>query len=210
MGSACAVITTSIKEGFGFSFLEPWTAALAVTGRRIDYVCRDFEKAGLNFDSLYKTLDIPAEYTEPDVLRKKIEEALTRVYAAFGSVLPPSVPAALEKALSGRDRFDFGIMDEAMQEGIIRLAASDRAVRDRIKKANPFLDDLPDWHADPALLEANRSAVLQAYSREKILETLLTTYKKVLNPVVQCISRPRLLELYLDPARLSLIGISPP
>jgi hypothetical protein len=42
VGSAYCVITTSVKEGFGFSFLEPWNAGRAVIGRRIDYVCKDF------------------------------------------------------------------------------------------------------------------------------------------------------------------------
>ncbi|MDR2901259.1 MAG: glycosyltransferase family 1 protein, partial [Treponema sp.] len=59
MGSSIAVLTTSVKEGFGFSYLEPWAAGRAVIGRRIDYVCRDFEDAGIHFDSLYSSLKIP-------------------------------------------------------------------------------------------------------------------------------------------------------
>jgi glycosyltransferase involved in cell wall biosynthesis len=208
MGTALAVITTSIKEGFGFSFLEPWTAGLAVTGRRIDYVCRDFEEAGLRFDSLYTGLNIPADYAEPERLRKKAEEALTGAYRAFGFPLPPSVPTILDTVFSCRDVFDFGIMDEELQEQILRLAAGDKFIRNRIKQANPFLQTLEDWRSDPEVTGANREAVLTAYSRKRILHTLYAAYQKVLNPVVQRIDRSKLLELYLDPARLSLIGIS--
>ncbi|MDR1143343.1 MAG: glycosyltransferase family 1 protein [Spirochaetaceae bacterium] len=208
LGTALAVITTSIKEGFGFSFLEPWTADLAVMGRRIDYVCRDFEEAGLRFDSLYAGLDIPADYAEPDRLREKAEEALSRVYRAFGSPLPASVSGALDAVFSFRDTFDFGSMDEEQQERILRLAAGDKLIRNRIKQANPFLQILEDWRSDPDITGANREAVLKAYSREKILHTLYAAYQKVPNPVVQRIDRSKLLELYLDPARLSLVGIS--
>ena len=208
MGSARAVITTSVKEGFGFSFLEPWTAGIAVAGRRIEYVCGDFEEAGLVFNALYPALFIPAGYAESGKLREKTAEALTRVYAAFGLPLPPHIPAKLDRLFSG-DMYDFGIMDEELQEKILRLAAGDKTIREEIKKANPFLETLADCCVDPALAEANRRAVSSAYSREPILKTILEAYRKTLSPVTQRISRSRFLELYLDPGRLSLVGISP-
>jgi glycosyltransferase involved in cell wall biosynthesis len=214
MGSARAVITTSVKEGFGFSFLEPWIAGsgasgIAVTGRRIDYVCRDFEEAGAGFDSFYRTLDIPAEYAEPEKLRRKAARALEGVYAAFGLPLPPGVPAALEAAFSDRGAIDFGVMDEEGQERILRLAAADRGVWKKIQRANPFLEGLPDWQPCPRRIEQNREAILAAYSREKITGLLLDIYRGVLSPVRQDISRRRLLDLYLDPSRIFLTGISP-
>ncbi|MDR2211876.1 MAG: glycosyltransferase [Spirochaetaceae bacterium] len=210
MGTARAVITTSVKEGFGFSFLEPWTAGLAVTGRQIDYVCRDFQDAGLRFSSFYSSLDIPAEYTEPELLRRKTEEALARIYLAFNAALPPSIPEKLTKIFGDRKAFDFGAMDEDMQENILNRAAKDRAIRRHIRDANPFLQSLADQRFDPREIEENRRAVLRSYSRERILEILEGIYKKVRLPVTQCISRPKLLEQYLDPLRLSLVGMSPP
>ena len=209
MGTARAVITTSVKEGFGFSFLEPWTAGLAVAGRRIDYVCRDFENSSLGLDHLYPELLIPAEYAEPEKLREKTALALSRVYAAFGLPLPSQIPAELDQVFN-REYFDFGIMDEEIQEKLIRLAVRDKTIRDRFKRANPFLETMPDLTVDPSLVEANRQAVLRAYSRKAILGTILGAYRKALSPVTQSISRHRLLELYLDPARLFLTGISPP
>ncbi|MDL2228680.1 glycosyltransferase, partial [Treponema sp. OttesenSCG-928-L16] len=53
LGTSLCIISSSVKEGFGFSFLEPWTAGRAVIGRRIEYVCRDFEENGIRFDALY-------------------------------------------------------------------------------------------------------------------------------------------------------------
>jgi len=209
MGSARAVITTSVKEGFGFSFLEPWTAGIPVTGRRIDAVCRDFENAGVRFDKLYSGIQIPAEYAEAEKLRQKTKAALTSVYAAFGLSLPSRVSAELEAAFNSRSFFDFGIMDEAIQEKVLRLAVADKTIHSRIKAANPFLETLANWNIDPAATEANRSTVLSAYSREKTLGTILDAYRKSLVPITQNISRPRLLELYLDPAHIFLVGISP-
>ncbi|MDR2552540.1 MAG: glycosyltransferase [Treponema sp.] len=210
LGTARAVISTSIKEGFGFSFLEPWTAGLAAAGRRLDYVCRDFEAAGIHFDFSYNALNIPVEYVEPETLRKKAGAALAGVYAAFGKETPSSLATVLDSVFLGRDFFDFGIMDEDTQERIIRMAVSIGQVRDRIRKANPFLEALGDWRDDPGVVEANRRAVETAYSRERTGTILRNAYRKSLQPVRQRLSRSRLLDLYLDPRRFSLIGVSPP
>jgi glycosyltransferase involved in cell wall biosynthesis len=56
---ARCMITTSIKEGFGFSYLEPWTAGLMLHGRRLPGICDDFEARGIDLSSLYERLDVP-------------------------------------------------------------------------------------------------------------------------------------------------------
>jgi len=48
-----AIIMTSLREGFGYPFLECWFAKRAVIGRRIGRVIGDFEKGGLRFNWLY-------------------------------------------------------------------------------------------------------------------------------------------------------------
>ena len=57
------IITTSITEGFGFSFLEPWTAKKMLWGRKLPDICEDFEKNGVQLDHLYTTLNIPIGWT---------------------------------------------------------------------------------------------------------------------------------------------------
>jgi hypothetical protein len=100
-------------------------------------------------------------------------------------------------------------MDEEFQENIIRTLISNPVVREEITAANPFLAALPDWKPDEALIEANRRAILEKYNRERILGILQDTYRKVLgNPVSHKIIKTLLLELYLDPLRLSLVGVS--
>ncbi|MDR2182320.1 MAG: glycosyltransferase [Treponema sp.] len=209
LGSAFAVITTSIKEGFGFSFLESWTAGIASTGRRIDYVCRDFEENGVRFDSLYGGLEIPAAWAPPDLFVRRLGETLNAVYAAFGNSLPREKIAAVEKLPDGAGGLDFGVLDEEMQEAVLRSVRADPRARRDIAAANPFLAGLADWIPDPLTIEANRQAVRSAYSREKIGGRLRAIYAAVLaGPVTQSISRALLLERYLDPLRVFLTGIA--
>jgi glycosyltransferase involved in cell wall biosynthesis len=67
MNSADKCITTSIKEGFGMMYLEPWLYNKPVVGRNIDSVTDDFNNAGLQFSCLYDSIDIPSrKHTQID------------------------------------------------------------------------------------------------------------------------------------------------
>ncbi len=46
-------ITTSIMEGFGMVFLEPWLAGVPVIGRNISYVTDELKQNGIQFPLLY-------------------------------------------------------------------------------------------------------------------------------------------------------------
>ena len=211
LGSAAAVVTTSIKEGFGFSFLEPWTAGLAVAGRRIGYVCVDFEEAGLRFDAFYDSINLPScETTKdyPEQFQNRLEQAVLGLYAAFGREIPAAIGAMIKDRYFASSLPDFGAMDEPMQEDFIRRAAGDRGLRGGLAEINPFLNGFSEWAPDPSLIEANRAAVLSSYSRERITKTLRESCRAAVSPVVQSISRSKLLELFLDPSRISLIGIT--
>jgi hypothetical protein len=211
LGSAAAVVTTSIKEGFGFSFLEPWTAGLAVAGRRIGYVCRDFEEAGLRFDAFYDSVSLPLyEVTRdyPEKFQDRLEQAIRGLYAAFGREIPDTIDEMIKERAFASSLPDFGAMDETMQEDFIRHAAADRGLRGAAGEINPFLGGLSEWVPDPSVIEANREAVLSSYSRERIAKILRESCRAAAAPVVQSISRSRLLELFLDPSRISLIGIA--
>jgi len=59
-----AVIMTSLREGFGYPYLECWFTGKVVLGRRIEQVVGDFEKSGLNFDWLYKKFLLDPENSD--------------------------------------------------------------------------------------------------------------------------------------------------
>jgi hypothetical protein len=208
MGRSLSVITTSVKEGFGFSFLEPWTAFRSVMGRRIDYVCRDFESSGVSFSSLYNTLAIPMVYLPEPVLRKKMEKAFEATYRAFALEAPSYLVEMLADDIASKDSFDFGRLDEELQTGIIQTVAVNRSARRDLADNNPFLRQLSVWKEDKEMIQNNRDRILASYGRERIVSILREIYQQVLqNNVEHKLSRNMLLELYLNPLKLSLIGI---
>ncbi len=78
------VITTSILEGFGFSYIEPWLLDRAVIGRSIPFITPDFQAAGMKLGHLYNALivegkdykDIGNDTADPD---KALEARLEKV-----------------------------------------------------------------------------------------------------------------------------------
>ena len=46
-------ITTSMMEGFGLAFMEPWLAGIPVIGRNIEYCTSDLKRNGIQFPLLY-------------------------------------------------------------------------------------------------------------------------------------------------------------
>ena len=42
-------LTTAVKEGFGYAYVEPWVSGTPLIGRRIREVCEDFEAHGMSF-----------------------------------------------------------------------------------------------------------------------------------------------------------------
>lgn len=207
-GSSVCAITTSIKEGFGFSYLEPWTAGLPVLGRRLPYLCLDFERAGVRFNGLYDSIAVPMVYLPAPLLRRKLESALSSAYRAFGQVAPSYALKTLTDDLFSRDVFDFGRLDEELQTDILEMLASNEASRADLSEANPFLAGLHQWEGDATLVAENRDRILATYSPQVSVAHLRNTYRSVVDHQVhQRLSKSILLELFLDPLKLSLIGI---
>ena len=78
------VITTSVLEGFGFSYIEPWLVNRAVIGRSIPFLTPDFQAAGMKLGHLYSALivdghdfkDIGSDKADPD---RSLEERLKKI-----------------------------------------------------------------------------------------------------------------------------------
>ena len=61
-------ITTSIREGFGMVYLEPWLVGTPVIGRELPCVINDLKKKGLKFPELYKRINANLRGEQPDFM----------------------------------------------------------------------------------------------------------------------------------------------
>lgn len=120
MAAADRIVTTSIAEGFGLAFLEPWLHGKAIVGRDLPAITAGFKDAGLTLDGLYEQLAVPLDWIDSDSLERKIRERLIAAYAAYHSPLPPDgLARALQTIQPRPGKVDFAGLDESLQEQVI-------------------------------------------------------------------------------------------
>ncbi len=174
------LITTSIAEGFGFSFLEPWTAKKFLWGRRLPEICRDFEKNGVRLDHLYSRLNVPVEWIGRERLFQTWKSCMQGAGAMFDITIDEAaIKNAFEKTID-TDIIDFGLLDEAFQKTIISKALSDSANRNALIHLNPFLSNPGDVSNKDGLIQNNLKAVSRHYNQTRYRKNLLDVYTRVI------------------------------
>ena len=174
------LITTSITEGFGFSFLEPWTAEKFLWGRRLPQICQDFEKNGVRLDHLYSRLNVPVEWIGKERLFKTWKSWVQRAGSMFDMAIDETAIKNAFKKTTDKDIIDFGLLDEAFQKTIISKALSDSANRDALLHLNPCLSNPGDVSNKDALIQNNLKAVKRHYNQARYRKNLLDIYTRVI------------------------------
>ncbi len=206
VASARSIITTSITEGFGFCFLEPWINHQYLWGRDLDGVTRDFKQRGVKLNHLYDTLRIPVEWIDRQRFKARRRRALTDALAQFNA---PDLEEKMEKAfqaLEKDDHVDFGLLDEALQMEVIANLAANPEARERLRALNPIM---AHQHPPPdasSLIRDNRAAILKHYDSNHYRDRLLDIYGQVKGHTVdQRIDKKRLLAAFLNPRMFTLL-----
>ncbi|HUX38090.1 MAG TPA: hypothetical protein VMV44_09345 [Rectinemataceae bacterium] len=207
--SFCAV-TSSVKEGFGYSYLDPLVRGLPVVGRAIAHIVGDFGKKGLRFDSLYDGISIPRSALPAPILR---ETAAARI-ATIGKAYAPAFGRdrdRLDAALEGlRGRFDgefldFGAIDPELQAALVSRLASEPGFAAEIAGLNPFLETLFLSAPGSEAATRRRDAVLEGYSEKEYGKLLFEAYRSaVAGGARGRIDKARFLESYLEPSSFFL------
>ena len=203
VAAAECLVTTSVAEGFGMAFLEPWLLGRPVAGRDLPEVTGEFREAGIELDHLYRRLEVPVAWPGRDRLAAAAGAALEALFEGYGR--RPAADA-VECALAAwiRDeRVDYGRLDEPLQARILRRLAAQPADRLALEPAA-----LPE-PADPGTLVArNRRVILEHYGLEDYGRRLLALYRELAGrePGPQgALDAGVILDTFLDPARLHLL-----
>lgn len=200
--SAYAHVSTSVAEGFGLAFLEPWLAGRPLVGRKLPEITDEFEHAGLDLSSLYTQLRVPLEWIGCERFAAKLEAALARVYAAYDrAIAPDDVERALTAASTG-DHVDFGRLDEPLQRAVIERVASSPGARAEIRPATVLPRDMP------GTVQANRTHVEQQFRLLEYGHRLHAIYQTAADSPAApeaALNADYLLEEFLAPERFCLL-----
>jgi len=204
--SAQSVITTSITEGFGFCFLEPWINDKFLWGRKLPDITKDFEQRGVNLNHLYESLRIPPEQIDTKRLNAKRRRAISDALVRFNS---KGLLKKIEKELQSVENAngtDFGLLDESFQMRVIARLLDDRKAKNRLLKSNPILANPGGTTEQAGLIQSNRNAIMHHFNVSSYRAALLKIYREVTrHPVRQHIDKTRLLASFLNPLTFSLL-----
>jgi hypothetical protein len=208
--SARFLITTSITEGFGFSFLEPWTAQKVLWGRKLPDICRDFENNGARLDHLYTRLGVPVAWIDQEKFLRTWQACVRNAAARFNfKIKETSIAEAFEKLIADAT-IDFGLLNEAFQKQVIGRVLSNPGNRDILIQLNSFLASPGKVSGSDAVIKQNTEVALRHYSPEVYRETLIAIYKKVVETNVrQHIDKGVLISEFLNLELFSLLKWGP-
>jgi hypothetical protein len=208
VSSARYLLTTSITEGFGFSFLEPWLFNRLVWGRKLTDICADFEAKGVCLDHMYKALNVPIAWLDLDHFFNKWKDTIYRTARLFDLAIDDKRIQSAFASITGGGTIDFGLLDEAFQKQIITrlLLQNSEAHVDELLSLNPFLAKIGKTADERKIIENNRNAVVRSYGMKQYRKRLLTIYAQVYRTAIQQhIDKNTLLAEFLDLTKFSLL-----
>ncbi len=206
IASSSYVLTTSINEGFGFSFLEPWTAEKLLWGRKISGICRDFEQNHIILNHLYEQIQVPLVWIGRERFYEKWAASMIKAYAIFKLQLhQKQIERSFEQIIEN-DRVDFGQLDEIFQQEIISRLCTQKSDSRQLINLNPFLSN-PGQVADTArLIDINNQTVRKCYGKSASQKRLLSIYAHVAtHSITHCIDKKILLKTFLSQSRFRLL-----
>ena len=199
MQSASAILNTSIAEGFGLAFLEPWLFDKSIVGRDLPSITADFKAHGIKLDHLYPSIPIPEGWINMPHLETTIRSELIAAYAAYNTKLPPDAVELAINAIRPKPGYiDFAGLDEPLQEAVIQRVVEQPEARKDLPKLN--------ISNQPETIRNNAVQTQKAYCLSRYGETLDTVYRSIRTaPSLGKLSATTILKGFLQPELFRLL-----
>ncbi|MEA1052502.1 glycosyltransferase family 4 protein [Lamprobacter modestohalophilus] len=204
LASSHALMTTSVAEGFGLAFLEPWLIGRPLAGRDLPEITADFRADGLDLSGLYQRLPVPLDWLDAAALRRRLDQALAAAASAYGREREADdLQRAWHAAVDEDGRVDFGRLDEDAQTQVLRHVCADPAANSALDATSPPLT------ADAELIARNQAVVEREYLIDGYRLRLEAIYQSLLNapatPLRDQADGQALIARFQAPERLHLL-----
>jgi len=200
------IISTSIAEGFGLGFLEPWTFNKFLCGRDIPEITQDFSDLGIQLNHLYNRLDVDIKHLRSEeFLKPKITTSLEKFFSDYGKELPRNSTDIAYHSIVKNGRLDFGRIDESSQmeiiDSVLKSPNAQRNLQMQINTEKP----------NENIISRNQKNVSKYFSQDTYTDKLQFIYNSILESgkgTLEFASGHNLLESFLTPDRLNLLRTS--
>jgi hypothetical protein len=181
---ADACISTSIAEGFGYAFYEPWTNNRYIIGRRP----MDFSPVpGMKFPGLYARMPIPVSWIPIDDCVRKYFDRM-RPYYHVGNLKPFSSFAkfktVFEATFIKNNTIDFACLDETTQLDVVQsLMESQSMVEEWERLCSKELKQIRNaikigLQPMQSLVQSNRNTIKKKISGESFAKNFARCFFK--------------------------------
>ena len=132
-----AVVTTSLWEGFGFTFLEGANRGIPLVGRNLNELTSDFAEAGFPGDSLYEQFLVPIDReTRAEMITKgrQFAQQQGQLLGLTNSTIDRFADEV--RTIFSDDAVDFGFLELKQQLGLIDYLR-EKAFLEELQSINP-------------------------------------------------------------------------
>ncbi len=201
--SAHTLVTTSMAEGFGLAFLEPWLAGRPLAGRNLPEITEEFTGAGVDLSGLYERLWVPLDWIDRRAWMNRVRRELSHYLEAYGREFGEDHIERAVHASVNEGRVDFGRLDEPLQEEVIRKVHRSSDAHGEVQPAG-----LLNGVATDKVVERNRDIVKDQFGLPQYGRRLMRLYEQVMAGGCAegtTVSAEAVLDQFLSPERFCLL-----
>lgn len=198
---ARAILTTSVAEGFGLAFLEPWLWGKPLLGRNLPEITADFTGNGIQLRELYSEWPVALDLFDAEAQKERFLRAVSRVFKAYVREVSLGESESAWGHLTRQGTIDFGRLDEIAQAEVIRCLAGQPA------RERPQPPHGPDGIVSAPIAD-NAAAIRDLYGFGNYRTNLLGIYKALrsASPAPpEGIHAGKVLDGFLDLRRFNLL-----
>ena len=202
---ADVAVTTSIAEGFGLAFFEPWFLGVPVFGRNLPEIMPHGDDESVCLPWSYDRLDIPLDWLGRFRVEQAAREGMQRCLAAYGRRPGKDDVHRVLAAWIREGGVDFGRLDERLQEMVLHRLISTRAQSALIA---PMELSVPANLRD--FVTENQTILRRRYTLACYGKAIEAVYLQMVNSAGSAIDHldgEVLLDRFLAPERLSLLRV---
>jgi hypothetical protein len=166
------VVSSSVAEGFGMAFMEPWLSNRGVIARRLPTVTSDFESLGVQLPQLYDEIPVVGK---PDWIREQYRELITSTEQAWAPV-PEAFRPDFSSVDADTDSIDFAKLTPKRQMEVLERLSSDPGYETELRARSTDLVGWLNSSVEAELVDSNRDTIRGEFSPKRLGRQLESIY----------------------------------
>ena len=170
------VVSTSVAEGFGMAFLEPWLLGRGVIARRLSTVTDDFERGGVDLGSFYDSIPIPGNKSWVKECEREIRDARSKAWNHLPDAFQPKIQTSVDETV---ETIDFARLIPQRQIEVLKRMVADGGFENAARELSEPLVACMEMGVSDSVLLANADVVKKMYGPARIGDSLVRIYRQL-------------------------------